>query len=138
MGKSFESMHMYCTTGIAASYITEQFCVWMFLHALFMFWGVVFPFNYRELKLNYLRHAHIISVVLGLVLPLPAALAPLKDGYVVMVHPTLACAGRNTDITYYTLVLPLSIPLALTSILLTLMFWTIFKVYCRIYLIKER
>ena len=114
---------------MAIVYCIQQICMWILLHALFLFWGVAFPFHYRQLKANNrLRYAHIISIALGIFVPLPSALAPLKDGYIVTSHPTVACAGRNTDITYYTFVLPLSILLAITSILLALMFWTLFKV----------
>ena len=110
------------------TYILEQISILLLLHAIFLFWGVAFPFHYRKLKVNkHLRYAHIITVVLALVVPLLAALVPLKDGFIITSQPTLVCGGRNTDIIYYTFILPASILLAATSILLVLMFWTIFK-----------
>ena len=103
--------------------------MWAFLHGIFLFWAVVFPFNYRQLRISgRIRYAHIISVVLAVVVPLPAALVHLKDGHIAFITPALLCQGRNRDYTYYTLVLPLSIIMCITSCLLVVIIWTIFKV----------
>ena len=118
--------------GIAFVYTLENICVWIMLHASFLFWGVAFPFHYRQMKVSKrLKYAHVISVVLAVIIPLPGALVPLKDGFVVTSYPALACAVRNTDVTFYTLIVPLSIFLAITAILLVFMFWKIFKVQAR-------
>lgn len=88
-----------------------------------------YPFNYRMFKLSgRIRYAHISSVILAVVVPLPAALVHLKGGYVITASPTLVCAGRNTDYNYYTFILPLSIILTITMCLLVLIFWTVLKV----------
>ena len=99
------------------------------LHAVFLFWAVVFPFKYKEFQgLGKIRYAHIISVLVALILPLPAALVPLKDGFLSSRNPTLLCVGRNADYIYYFLVLPISIILGISSYLLVVTFWVIFKV----------
>ena len=64
----------------------------------------------------------------GVIVPIPSALLPLIDGYVVTATPTIVCAGRNLDVTYYTFILPMSVTLGTTSCLLVLIVWTIFKV----------
>ena len=103
--------------------------MWAVLHAIFLFWGVKFPFNYRKLQLyGKIRYAHIISVLLALIFPLVTALIPLRDGFLSTRNPTLACLGRNTDYIYATLILPLSLAFGATSCLLVLTFWIIFKV----------
>ena len=103
--------------------------MWIFLHGIFLFWAVVFPFNYRHLRISgRIRYAHIISVVLAVVVPLPAALVHLKDGHIAFISPTLLCRGRNEDYAYYTFVLPVSIIMCITSCLLVVIIWTIFKV----------
>ena len=103
--------------------------MWAFLHGIFLFWAVVFPFNYRQLRISgRIRYAHIISVVLAVIIPLPAALVHLKDGHIAYHTPTLLCQSRNRDYTYYTLVLPVSIIMCITSCLLVVIIWTIFKV----------
>ena len=97
--------------------------MWAVLHAVFLFWGVSFPFSYRQLRISgRIHYAYIISVLLALTLPLPSALIPLKDGYLNFRNPALSCVGRNVDYSYYILVLPLSIVLGVTSCLLVLTF----------------
>ena len=106
-----------------------QVCAWAVLHSFFLFWGVAFPFSYRQLRIQKkIRYAHIISVILALIIPLPSALIPLKDGYTFARAPVFACVGRNLDITYYTFLIPISILIGMTSCLMVLILWKIFKV----------
>ena len=115
--------------GCVFYYCLEQICMWGFLHAIFLFWAVVFPFKYRQLKISgRMRYAHIISVVLAVVIPIPAALVHLKDGHSARFTPTFLCPGRNLDYTYYTLILPASIVVCVTSCILVVILWIIFKV----------
>ena len=110
------------------TYCSEQITIWGGLHAVFLFWGVRYPFSYRQLKISgRIRYAHIISVILAVVVPLPAALVHLKDGYIITANPTLVCAGRNTDFLYYTFILPISVVLVIATCLLVFMCWAIFK-----------
>lgn len=88
-----------------------------------------YPFSYRVFKISgRIRYAHIISIILALVIPLPGALVHLKGGFVLTASPTVVCAGRSTDYNYYTIVLPLSIVLTITTCLIVLIFWTVLKV----------
>ena len=129
---------IFLRLGFLFTYGLEQLSMWGLLHAVFLFYAVVFPFSYRRLKLSgRIRYAHIFCVVLALVIPLPAALIHLKDGHNSIYTPTLVCAGRNTDYTYYTFVLPLSIILCVTSCLLVGIIWTIFNVRLSIYSYKK-
>lgn len=120
---------LHTSVGFVLTYGVGNLCFWGFLHTVFMFWGVVYPFSYRQLKISgRIRYAHIISIILASVYPLPAALIHLQDGYIVTRSPAYACLGRNTDHTFYTFVLPVSIILAAIVCLLVLVFWTILKV----------
>ena len=121
----------YAIIGLAYSYAycLEQVCVWAFLHGIFLITAVLFPFNYRELRISgRIHYAHIISVVLDVIIPLPAALVHLEDGHIAFISPALLCRGRNGDYTYYTFILPVSIIMCITSYLLVVIIWTIFKV----------
>lgn len=110
-------------------YALQQVCIWGGVHAGFLFWGLRYPFSYRTFKLSgRARYAHIISILLAVLVPLPGALVHLEGGYVLTGSPSLVCAGRNTDYTYYTFILPLSIILAVTTCLLVLIFSIILKV----------
>ncbi len=116
-------------TGIVFHYCLTQCCVWALLHAVFLFWGLIFPFNYRLLRVSgRVRYAHIISVLVAMIIPVIGALVPLKDGYLSSRNPTLVCIARNADYAYYFLVLPMSIILGITSCLMVVTFWIIFKV----------
>lgn len=119
----------YCTiTGVVYLYSTVQFTTWAMLHAVFLFWGVAFPFSFRQLKdSGRIRYAHIISVVLAVVLPLPGPLIQLKDGYAPGGPPSFLCFARNQDIYFYTFILPVSVIIGITSCLLVLILWIIFK-----------
>ena len=106
--------------------------MWGGIHAGFVFWGLKYPFNYRMFKISgKIRYAHIISVLLAVVLPLPGALVHLKGGYVITASPSLVCAGRNTDYTYFAFTLPLSVLLVITTCLIALILWTVLKVSYR-------
>ncbi len=116
-------------SGFVFTYCILQECTLATLHTIFLYWAVGFPFSYRQFKLQKrVRYVHIISVVLALVIPLPGALIHLGDGYRFLTTPVYACSVRNFDFAFYTLVLPISIMMCITSCLMMLIFWTIFKV----------
>ena len=75
-----------------------------------------------------MHYLHAASIVLAILLPLPSGLVFLKDGFVTLEHPTFICFGRNTEYTYYALILPASILLGMATILLVISFWILFKV----------
>ena len=129
---------IFLRLGFLFTYAMEQIPMWVLLHTVFLFWAVVFPFSYRSLKISgRIRYAHIFCVVLAVIIPLPAALVHLKDGYNSPNTPTLVCAGRNGDYTYYTFVLPVSIIQCAISCLLVVIIWTIFNVRLSVYSYKK-
>ena len=106
-----------------------QYTVWSVIHFIFMFWSIEFPFSYRQLKISgRIRYAHVGSVVLAILIPLPAGLIHLKDGYVDSLIPAIGCVGFRFDFNYYIMILPLSVLVAITTCLLVLIIWTLFKV----------
>jgi hypothetical protein len=122
----------YCHSihaGVFFNYCSAQVCVWLASHVTFLFWAVNFPFSYRGLWASgRIKYAYITVVLLALVIPLPGALVPLKDGYFAARNPTLFCTGRNTDHRYYTFVLPISIMSGTNAYLLILICWKIVEV----------
>ena len=94
-----------------------------------MFWSVAYPFSFRQLKITgNIRYAHIISILLALLIPLPSAFTQLVDGSVFVTSLVLPCLGRNTDYIYYTFILPISLLLGGGLVLLVLVIWILFKV----------
>ena len=115
--------------GFITVYYYSQVCLTLIIFLFFLLWGVAYPFSYKRLKIsgNH-RYAHIICVVLALVLPLLPALAQLKGGYVNLAGKPYYCFGRNPIINRYMFVLPLSIMVGISTYLLVVIFWIIFKV----------
>ena len=98
-----------------------------------LFWGIRFPFHYRQFKENgYIKYIHIATVATAVLVPLVSGLAPLKDGYVPARFPPILCAARNEDYSFYAVELPISILLPITTSLLFLIFWIILKVQCKL------
>ena len=115
--------------GIANSYLLVQITLWGTFHALGLCWGIVFPFHYRRFKIEgRIKYIHVITVVLGLVLPAISALVPLIDGYTITPSPIDRCVGRNEIIIFFTTILPISVLMAVSSSVLIILFWIIFKV----------
>ncbi len=115
--------------GVMLAYSVWQVCVLIMMYIAFMFWAVLFPLSYRQLKISgKIRYAHIISVVLAVVVPLPGALIILKEGYTLTPNPPYTCIGRDADYNYYAFTLPICVICATTTCLMAIIFWTILKV----------
>ena len=106
-----------------------QSTLWVLFHVTALFWGIAFPFHYRRIKEDgYIKYIHITAVAVAVLAPLVSALAPLKDGFIPPRSPPLVCTAVNADYTFYTLALPISILLAISTCLLIFTFWIILKV----------
>lgn len=117
--------------GAIFNYCLVQVCLWIVMHTIFLFWAVVFPFSYRQFRASGRgRYAHVICVILAVFMPLIGPCIQLKDGYRNTSSPAYACAARDLDVTYYTTVLPVSFAVGITSSLLVVLLWIIFKVHC--------
>ena len=115
--------------GFVYYYGLLQSTFWIVFHVAALFWGIQFPFHYRQFKENgYIKYIHIATVATAVLVPLVSGLAPLKDGYVPARFPPVVCIARNTGYTFYGIELPVSILLAITTSLLIVTFWIILKV----------
>ena len=117
--------------GVMLAYGLVQLVLWITFHAISLCWGILFPFHFRQMKLaKKLKYIHISTVLVALLLPIiPALLLLLKDGYVIIDTPTTFCAGRSPEFTFYALILPLSILLAIATSAFIIMLWIIMKVF---------
>ena len=110
-------------------YGVAQLGLFVLFHAVGLCWGVLFPFHFRQFKAEEkLKYIHITTVLIALLLPMVPALLHLEKGYGVASSPTVVCLGRSVDVTFFSLVLPLSAILAVATSILIIMFWIIFKV----------
>ena len=121
-------MHVHFP-GFVLIYSLGQISMWGLIRGTFLLRAVRDPLGFRRLKESGdIRYAHIISVAVAVALPLVGPCALLGDGYIVTSAPSQACVGQSFSVTYYTFVLPISFIVGLTSCLLLLFFWTLFKV----------
>ena len=117
------------TVGIILAYGLAQLVLWVTFHAVSLCWGILFPFHFRRMKADKkLKYIHITTVLSALLLPTIPALLLLKDGYVIIDTPTTFCAGRSAAHTFYALILPLSIMLAIATSAFIIMLWILLKV----------
>ena len=101
----------------------------MAFHATAICWGIVFPFHFRRMKTdNKLKYYHITTVILALFLPTLPALINLRYGYIMADTPTTVCVGQSVAVTFFALILPLSVLTAVATSALIIMFLKILKV----------
>ena len=118
--------------GFVHIYALGQVSLWIVFHAFGLLRGVAFPFFYQKIKREgALKYIHISTVVAAFTLPLVPALLHLIDGYSIVPSPVNICIGRNIAITYYSLVLPMSILFATRTTILILLSRKIIKVATR-------
>ena len=83
----------------------------------------------KEKKTKYF---HITTILLALLYPTLPALFNLHDGYVMADTPTTICFGRSSTVTFFGLILPLSVLIAVATTALIITFWKILKVHLSI------
>jgi len=101
-----------------------------------LFWKIRFPFHARSFTTaGRIKYIHIAMVIVGLVLPtLPVIVTftagnPSTRGFGQTRYPPILCTSLQRDPTFYSLVLPINIFLAIGIPLLIIIFWIIHKVY---------
>ena len=129
------SFSAFYTVGTVFYYGLFQIIVWWFCHELSLFWKIRFPFHARSFETSHrIKYVHITMVIVGLLLPaLPvivtfAIAARDSRGFGLIRFPPILCSGLQRDATFYSLVLPINILLAVGIPLLIIIFWTIHKV----------
>jgi hypothetical protein len=117
-------------TGIIITYGQAQEGFWVAFHAVELCWGVIFPYHFRWMKTEQkMKYFHISAILLALLYPVLPALINLHDGYVMADSPTTVCFGRSATVTFFGLILPLSVLIAVATSALIITFWKILKVH---------
>ena len=97
-----------------------------------LFWKIQFPLQSRSTKYNI--HLHVASVFLAVLLALvPVIASAAKGGFVLIRFPPILCVGRDADVSFYTLVLPINLILGVGTSLLIYLLWKVHQVsfkYC--------
>ena len=102
---------------------------WIF-HIAILFGKIVFPFHAKRLEARgFFPYIHLNMIIAALVLPWQSLGSSLgKGGLTIPQFPPVVCLARNTDVTFYSFILPISIINATGVSLITIIFWTIIKV----------
>ena len=100
----------------------------LLFYCIFLCWGTVFPFNYKDAKSSgNLKYVFVSSVIMCFLFPM-VSLVVLKDGYYAANYYLAACTARNPTDFYVTYTLHLSLVMWITTSLFVVIIWTIFKV----------
>ena len=104
-------------------YAAVQVYLFLLFHILAVFCGIKFPLRAKTFEKNgYFRHAHIIMLGIGIVVPFIAVAVLLgKGGSAVATFPPFQCYSRSTDVVYYIYILPGCIMMGTGITLLILM-----------------
>jgi hypothetical protein len=109
-------------------YLYFQISYSMLFYTFFLFWATVFPFHYRKAKSNgRVKRVFIAALVTIFVVPL-MPLILLKEGYFSSFYLLNACVPRGRSYFYAIETLHLSLLIWITSSLLVIIMWKIFKV----------
>ena len=126
-------------------YTLLQINLWWVLHTAALFWKVHFPAQAKALQSTVrLKLVHALCIAVALLLPLPAVVAPIIDnslaerrtegpvpgtlGYGFALFPPILCSGLNSNITFYTVILPNVFLVLFGTVTLVLTIWKIHKV----------
>ena len=134
-----------CSSGAAFQYFFFNLTLWWFFHLISAFYKIMFLDFFREHKSKN-KYIHIVLIILGkyycnsmeffvskgVFLPLPAVLLTLFDkslgSYTLYGYPSYVCVPKNSDMQYYSIILPLNILLGAGLFCLVLMCWRLNKV----------
>ncbi len=137
-------LHMVLIAGIIVYYCSLQFNIWWVLHVSFMFLSIAFPYRTRALRISKkLTYIHVACILVGLFLPVVPVIAVISNytieaksgampqgrlGFGVVYFPPYLCLGIDTDVTFYTLILPniILVQIGITMLILTI--WYVHKV----------
>ena len=104
--------------GFALYYVLIGVTWFWLVHVVSTFYKVMWPFHARQHE-NKLKYVHAICLIIGIFLPLgPALGAFFIDGFGNGRFPPLLCVGRNRDVNYYGVGLPISLSVAIGMTLL--------------------
>ena len=122
--------HMHTHSGSVYYYALLQLAIWWICHVAALFWKVNFPFHAKAF--NNVKFVHIMVVVVALLIPVaPVISAFVTGGFTMSSFPPVFCVTKNSNAVYFTLILPISLIVAIGTTLLILILATILKVQNR-------
>ena len=107
-----------------------QLTLWWILHVGALFWKIACPFHARQFEVNKrIKYIHISMVFVAVFLPfIPVGVTFSKGGFGLTRFPSILCTGTQSEATFYSLILPITLMLATGITLLIIMFLLVHKV----------
>ena len=134
--------------GAVFYYALLQLAIFWLCHILTVFWALKFPFHARVFrKTDRMKFIHIASVLSGVLIPFFPVVVTMIEfsynkssaeavkgglGFGIIRFPPILCVGRHKHTTFYSLIFPLCIILAVGINFLIYVFWIIHKAVRRI------
>ena len=130
--------------GVVFYYSLVQITLWWFFHIAALFWAFRFPLHFRSFqKLKRIKYVHIVCVVLGVVVPVLPVVVTIGVneregtrngfGFGMTNFPPILCAGLDSNASFYSLVLPITLMAEVGMTLLVFTFWDVRKVRTHAY-----
>lgn len=118
------------SAGGVLHYIALQQALMWFLHIVAVYWTVKFPLHAKSFEAKgYTTYVHIAMLALIIILPfISIAVLFGTGGCRVSRFPNIICQARHPDVTFYALVLPVSILTAAGISMIILLFWVLYDV----------
>ena len=111
--------------GVVFYYAFLETSLLLVFHISSVFVGVKFPFYYHKIKQQgYFKYIHIGMVLIALLLPcISVGIAFGNGGFTVVdFSPTSTCLARDPDVTFYAILLPFSILMAVGFSMMAVIF----------------
>ena len=124
------------SAGFLVWYSTMLFPLLWIVHISSLFWKIYFPLTTVSFKnIRRTKYIHVTCLIAALFLSLISPMANhLKGGFIMIDFPPLFCGGRDTDVTFYVHLLPITILLGVGTSLLVLIIWKLHMVYISTFL----
>ena len=101
-----------------------------FLHVVTMFIKLKWPLMSRRVALaGYYKYLHVLCFLISSIMPiLPIVVVLETSGFATFTFPPLFCTPTNREVTFYSIILPVSVLLATGSSLLIIVLWIVWQV----------
>ena len=116
--------------GAAFMFLLLHTSLLWFGHVVAMFTKIKWPLGARKIALaGYYKYLHTLCLLAStIVSTLPVAVVLNTSGFATFTFPPLFCTPTNREMTFYCIILPVSILIAIGASLLIVILWIIHQV----------
>ena len=130
--------------GVVLYYGLIQGTLWWLFHICTLFWAFRFPLHFRSFqKTQRTNYVHLVCILLALVVPVFTVVVTIGNhanqdkgnstvanglGFGMTNFPPILCAGLDAKVTFYSLIMPITIFTEIGMTLMIITFWNVRKV----------